>query len=85
MVRGVVKALAHAAAGVHGVAVLARQHQRRDARDLGAVGEHLQIEHHVQVLLERIGNARGRLRQLDAGREPRVDVQDAPLDLANLV
>ena len=49
VVRRVVEALAHAARRVDRVAVLAREHQRRDARDLRLVGEHLQVEHQLDV------------------------------------
>ncbi|MND00761.1 hypothetical protein D3C83_194890 [compost metagenome] len=45
----------------------------------------MQVEHGVQVLLERIRDADGRFGQLDARRQPRVDVQHAALDLADLV
>jgi hypothetical protein len=69
--RGVVEAVAHAGRGIDGVAVLAGEHQRRDARDLRLVGEHLQIEHQLEMRLEVRGmptGAFGRSRSRDKRR-----------------
>ena len=62
-----------AAAGEHGVAVFAGQHQRGDARDLGFEGEHLQVEQQVHVVLEARGHADRWLRQLEIGRQLAVE------------
>ena len=64
-VRVTVKSLAHAAGWIDGVAVLAGQHQRRDAGHLGLVGQHLQIEHQVEMRLESGRNADRSLGQIE--------------------
>ena len=64
VVRGHVEALAHAALRIHRQARIARVHHRRDARDLGAERQHLQVEHDLEVLVERLGHADRRFGQL---------------------
>ena len=52
VVRRVVEALVHAAARIQPVAELARDHERRDAREIGRPREREQVEHQHRVLFE---------------------------------
>ncbi len=84
MVRRVVKAFGHAALRVDAIAELSRDHERRDARDVGAPREHEQIEHQHRVLLE-IGRDAVRLVGHVDRRERRVRRErDPALDLAHV-
>jgi hypothetical protein len=54
-----VEALAHAALRIYGQARVARVHHRRDARDFRAERQRLQVVHHLEVLVERLGDTDG--------------------------
>ena len=69
VVRGDVEAVANAALRVDRAAGVARIHHGGDARDLGAEGQHLQVEHDLEVFVEGFRNAHRRLRQLQIGRD----------------
>ena len=76
--------LAHAALGVDRIAVLDRKHEGRDARHLGLPGEHLQIEHHLDVILEVARYAHRRRRQVQVALHLLAGEGDAPLHLAHV-
>ena len=61
--------------------------EREDARDVGGERQRLQVEHQLDVLVERVGHAGRRAGQLArlAARVARLDALDAPLDLADVV
>src|SRR6266571_2160013 len=42
---------------------IARDHQRRDARNVPLEGERLKVEQQLDVLVERLGNAKGDLQR----------------------
>jgi hypothetical protein len=77
-----VERVADAAVRVDGVAQLLGEQHRRHARDVRLPGQHLQIDHQLDVLFDvrrgagRGGRHRQIVRQLLAG------LLDAPLDLA---
>src|ERR1051325_6846941 len=58
-----------------------------DASHVGLEGEHLEVEHQLHVLLERIGHADRRFGQLALGaaRVTGFDELDAPLELADVL
>ena len=65
MMRRVVEAFADTTLWEAGVAAFACHHQRGDAGDFGFVGQHLQIEHQVDVVLETVGDAQWRIRYFE--------------------
>ena len=48
-------------------------------------GQHLQVEHDLEMLVEGFRHAHGRLGHLQIGRDRVRGLLDAPLDLANIV
>ena len=67
---------------------VAAQLEREDARHVRRERDRLQIEHQLDVLFERVGHADRRRRQLARPRRCvllRLDLLDAPLDLADVV
>ena len=86
VMRQVVERIADARLREDGVAELAREHQRRDARDLRLEREHLQVEHQLQVLLERRPARRPAHRAASDRRGTLLlGALNPPLDLAHLV
>ena len=86
VVRGGVEAVANAAAGIRRAAGIARVHHRRDAGDLRLVREHLQVEHQLDVILERLGHADGRFGNVRRrSADCSVGLLDAALDFADVV
>ena len=75
----------HAALRVHGVAQLLGQQQRRHAGDVGLPGEHLEVEHQLDVLIDFLRRADGRIRQRQLRRRLLRRLLDAALDLADVV
>ena len=77
----------HAAVGKDAVRGVAAELEGEDARDVRGERQRLQIEHQLDVLLERIGHADRRAGQLArlAAAVLRLDALDAPLDLADVV
>ena len=61
--------------------------EREHAGDVALEGEGLHVEHQLDVLVERVGHAGRRRRQLArlAAHVPLLDPLDAPLDLADVV
>ena len=76
-----------AALGEDAVARVAAQLERRHARHVRREGQHLQIEHQLDVLFPRVGHAERRRRQLAlvAAGVVLLDLLDAPFDLADAV
>ena len=87
VMRRVVKRPFEAALGIDAVRRITTELEREHARDVGREGEHLQIEHQLDVLAERVGHARRRRRQLAqlAAEIARLDDLDAPFDLAHVI
>jgi hypothetical protein len=65
VVRDRVVTVRHAALGIDGAGEIARQHQRRDARDVRLERQDLQVEHQIRVLGKR---QLGHFRSLAAHR-----------------
>ena len=70
--------------GIRAIDVFARHHQRADARDVGLERERLQVEHQLDVFLERLGHAHRLFghREIAVGR---LGFQDPLLDVADRV
>ena len=83
MVRRRVVRLRHADLRVGAATVLAADHEADDAGQVGLVGQHLQVEHQLRVLVEGGGNPQRRrdLRQLLI--DLRLGLLDAALDVAH--
>jgi len=71
---------------VAAVRCVATELEGEDARDVGRECQHLEIEHQLDVLAERIGHTDRRSRQFPevAAAVARFDDLDAPLDLTHL-
>ena len=87
VVRGRVERGLVAALRIDAVRGVAAQLEREDARGVGGEGNRLQVEHQLDVLLERVRHADRRARQLARlARAVRgFDALDAALDLAHVV
>ena len=87
VVRRVVEGALEAALRIAAVRRVATQLEREDPRDVGRECQHLQIEHQLDVLAERVGHADRRRRQLAqlAAAVARLDDLDPPLDLAHVI
>ena len=77
--------LGHADLREGALAEVARQHERRDARDFGLVGQHLQIEHQLGVFVEGFGDADGGVGHFDLRRYLLFGALDAAFDFADVV
>ena len=71
--------------GYVGAAQLAREHQRRDARDVRLERDHLQVHQQLQVLLERRRHAGRHVGQRQVLAHARLGALNPPLDLAHVV
>ena len=85
VVRQVVERIADAGLREDGAAQLAREHQRRDARDVRLERDHLQVHQQLEVLLERRRHAGRHVRQRDVLARRRLGALNPPLDLAHVV
>ena len=87
VVRGRVERPVRAAQRVDAARRVAPHLEREDAGHVALEGERLHVEHQLDVLVERVGNAGRRLGQLPrlAARVALLDALDAPLDLADVV
>ena len=87
VVRRVVERALEAALRIAAVRRVAPQLEREDARDVGRERQHLQVEHQLDVLAERVRHADRRRRQLPqlAAAVARLDDLDPPLDLAHVL
>ena len=85
MARGMVR-VGHADLRIRAIALLARELERDDARDIRLERQNLQIEHELRVIGERGGNAH---RPIQVGHRVihrrGLGTLDLPLDLANAV
>ncbi len=81
------EALRDAALRVDPARRVAAHLEREHARDVGLEGQRLQVEHQLDVLVERVGHARGRAGQFAgfARVVAGLDALDAPLDLAHVL
>ena len=64
---------------------LASEHERRDARDVGAVGQPLQLVHQLHVLVEPLRHALGTIQRRQLGLGTVLDGLDSPFDLADRI
>ena len=82
-----VEALGDAALRIDAARRVAAHLEREHARDVGLERERLQVEHQLDVLVERVGHAGRRAGQLArlAAHVARLDLLDAPLDLADVL
>ena len=69
---------------INAIAELARDHERRYARDVRAPREHEQIEHQHRVLLEIGRDAVRLVGHVDRGERRVRGEREPPLDLANV-
>ena len=87
VVRRRVEAGGDAALRIDAARRVAAHLEREDARGVRRERQHLQVEHQLDVLVERVGHADRRLRQLArlAAGVVGLDLLDAALDLAHVV
>ena len=85
VVRQVVERIADGRLREDGRAQLAREHQRRHARDVRLQRDHLQVHQQLEVLLERRRHAGRHVGQRESSRARRLGALNAPLDLAHVV
>ena len=85
MMRRHMEPVAHAALRINGAAGVARIHHGGDARDVRLKRQSLQVEHDLEVVVERFGNAHGRIGHFQVFGRLVLGLLDAALDLAYVV
>ncbi len=85
MMRRHMEPVAHAALRINCATGVARIHHGRDARDVRLKRQSLQVEHDLEVVVERFRNPYGSIGHFHVFRRLVLGLLDAPLDLAYVV